>query len=199
MSKPNVSFNEAWSQSSELFNESEFGDDMESDDVHEGMVNELLEEWGFDPKSKEVEEFRELMVDAGRQNYHAEYASNAPGSRSGHRDEYKKYSACAKNRLRVLFGRKPKGVEETQEVKNFLETQGHLLTTQYSQYHEGGKIVSEEIKKKFGFTKGMSQDLTGVCENIFGFGKGKGDPDRSWNTNILEYAGIKLVSIRKKV
>ncbi len=187
MKKSTVSFNEAWNQSQELIEDQEFCDEFVDDDEKKKQLTELIDSWGLSVLN--MDEFIDLSLDASREYYNAEYASEAPGDRSSHRSESKKYESIARNRLRVVFGKEPKGVSEREEIVDFLTTHKGDMNRSSS------KKVQELLQTTFGFTKSMSYDLIGVGEDMFGK---KNNDASGWNSNILEYAGIQLSIKRKK-
>lgn len=188
-----ISFKDAWTQTQELIEDPETGDEYEDTDVIKESIRSRVSTWNL-PEGSDTEEFMDMVQESSREFYFSEYASNAPGGRSSHRSESKKYGALAKNRLRVLFGMKPKGLEEMKEIDEFLRTKGHLFTTEYSRYTPVGSQVKMEIMDRFGLPGGLSGELVGYCESVHGLGKHPSE----WNLNLLEYSGLRLHRVRSK-
>lgn len=193
-------FNKNWALLVDLMEEEDFdGDGDTSDEEQRERFDKVIDEWGTDRDAQKeaLDVLFELVRDAGRDFYFSEYAMNAPGSRSGHRNGYVKSKTVAQNHARAIMGRPKKGVEEEKEIDAFLRDKGHLLTVEYAQYSEAGHQVERDVVARFPEIKNIASTLVGVCEDRYGTKKMKNERS-GWNSEHMEYAGILLARARKK-
>jgi hypothetical protein len=111
---------EAWAPFAELIEDPEFGGDMSSDEEVRPLLDAAITEAGVVGDPALVKQFREYVLSAARDYYYSEHAGNAPGPRSSHHNDSLKWTRLAKNVLRQLLGKEPRGRTERAELEQFL-------------------------------------------------------------------------------
>lgn len=198
MKNGNEKFETAWLQVVELIEDEGFGDDVCGPDYTTQckQLDELIASWELPSVAPTIrDEFHDMVSSAAREYYFAEYAGEAPGSRSSHMSMHKRYKTVVKNRVRVLFDIHQKGLNEAKEIDTFLRE--HAKAGVFSQYDAEGASIRKAIIECFGL-KSIAQDLVGVAVDRYGAGEKRKNEASGWNPTLMEYAGILLAHKRHK-
>lgn len=196
-------FKEAWRQVVELIEDEDFGSDISGPEYDEQCsdIKSTLEELGLTDIDKSVfDELCDYVSSAAREFYFAEYAGNAPGSRSSHLNMSKVHSSCAKNRVRLLCGVPEKGAREAKEIDEWLKSIGpRQKDVEYPEYTETGKAFAREMSVQFKISTSLASTLVSIAGGRYGFRAGRSkNEDSRWNRVHVEYAGVRCYDARKK-
>lgn len=154
------------------------------------LWGEILSEFGFtDVEPGLLKSINDLVRCGAGDYFYSEYASNAPGSRTEHRNSYIRDKTVLKNRVRILCGLPVKGASELKELEGFLESRGQFIVNErFPTYTKMGEAIVIDIVECFGLKKSLAQTLVGVCGDRYGYGKVHGAQNESsgWNAEHLQ-------------